>query len=107
MHGSRIGTHDVRSYETHERTKESGLGKNYKWIALSNTTLGSLMASIDSSILIISLPAIFNGLGVNPYAAGNIDLLASLAAYGIYYNIQYYYSHNRQIVRHVWKSEAV
>ncbi len=75
MHGSRIGTHDVRSYETHERTKESGLGKNYKWIALSNTTLGSLMASIDSSILIISLPAIFNGLGVNPYAAGNIDLL--------------------------------
>ncbi len=33
------------------------------------------MASIDSSILIISLPAIFNGLGVNPLIPANIDLL--------------------------------
>ncbi|MBF6614780.1 MAG: MFS transporter [Chloroflexi bacterium] len=40
--------------------------KNYKWIALSNTTLGVLMASMNSSIVLISLPAIFRGLGVNP-----------------------------------------
>lgn len=42
------------------------LGKGYKWIALSNTTLGVLMAAMNSSILLISLPAIFRGLNVNP-----------------------------------------
>src|SRR6266849_6495495 len=45
----------------------------YKWIALSNTTLGVLMASIDSSIVLISLPAIFNGIHVNPLAPGETD----------------------------------
>ncbi|MGH7195465.1 MAG: MFS transporter [Candidatus Saccharimonadales bacterium] len=49
--------------------------KNYKWIALSNTTLGVLMASINSSILIISLPAIFRGIHLNPLGAGNINYL--------------------------------
>src|SRR6476659_2066956 len=39
---------------------------NYKWIALSNTTLGVLMAAMNSSIVLISLPAIFRGLNVNP-----------------------------------------
>ena len=62
-------------YDLEERKRESKYGKNYKWITLSNTTLGVLMASIDSSILIISLPAIFNGLGVNPLTPGNIALL--------------------------------
>ena len=37
-----------------------------QWIALTNTTLGVLMAGINSSILLIALPAIFRGLGVNP-----------------------------------------
>jgi EmrB/QacA subfamily drug resistance transporter len=40
----------------------------YKWIALSNTTLGTLMAGIDINIVLISLPAIFVGLKVNPLA---------------------------------------
>ena len=40
----------------------------YKWIALSNTTLGVLMAAMNSNIVLISLPAIFRGLGVNPLA---------------------------------------
>jgi len=62
-------------YDLEERKRESKYGKGYKWVALSNTTLGVLMASIDSSILIISLPAIFNGLGVNPLTPGNITLL--------------------------------
>ncbi|EQD59474.1 membrane protein [mine drainage metagenome] len=62
-------------YDLEERKRESRYGKNYKWVALSNTTLGVLMASIDSSILIISLPAIFNGLGVSPLTPGNITLL--------------------------------
>ncbi len=44
------------------------LPPGYKWIALSNTTLGTLMASINSSIILISLPAIFRGIGVNPLA---------------------------------------
>jgi MFS family permease len=47
----------------------------YKWIALSNTTLGVLMASIDASIVIISLPAIFRGIGLDPLAPGNIGYL--------------------------------
>src|SRR3984893_15781960 len=46
------------------------VGPSYKWIALSNTTLGVLMASIDISIVLISLPAIFNGIHVNPLAPG-------------------------------------
>lgn len=46
-------------------------GPHYKWIALSNTTLGVLMATINQSILIIALPVIFNGLKVNPLAGGN------------------------------------
>ena len=42
----------------------------YKWIALSNTTLGVLMATINQTILIIALPVIFKGLQVNPLAGG-------------------------------------
>ncbi len=42
----------------------------YKWVALSNTTLGALMATINSSIVLIALPAIFNGIHVDPLNAG-------------------------------------
>ncbi|GHO83826.1 MFS transporter [Dictyobacter formicarum] len=51
------------------------IGPNYKWIALSNTTLGMLMATINSSIVLISLPAIFTGVGVNPLAPGETNYL--------------------------------
>jgi EmrB/QacA subfamily drug resistance transporter len=44
------------------------VSKHYKWIALSNTTLGALMATINSSIILIAMPAIFTGIGVNPLA---------------------------------------
>jgi MFS family permease len=47
----------------------------YKWIALSNTTLGVLMAALDGSIVIIALPAIFRGIGLDPLAPGNIGYL--------------------------------
>jgi MFS family permease len=47
----------------------------YKWTALSNTTLGVFMALLNSSIVIISLPAIFRGIHVNPLQASNIGLL--------------------------------
>ncbi len=48
---------------------------NYKWIALSNTTLGVLMAAIDGSIVIISLPAIFNGIKLDPLEPGSTSYL--------------------------------
>jgi len=48
---------------------------HYKWIALSNTTLGVLMATINQTILIIALPVIFNGLKVNPLQGGQTGLL--------------------------------
>jgi MFS family permease len=47
----------------------------YKWIALSNTSLGALMAFINQTIILISLPAIFHGLGVDPLAPGETSLL--------------------------------
>ncbi|HEX3548302.1 MAG TPA: MFS transporter [Mycobacterium sp.] len=47
----------------------------YKWIALSNTTLGTLMATVNASIVLISLPAIFRGIGLNPLAPGNVSYL--------------------------------
>jgi hypothetical protein len=41
-------------------------GAHYKWLALSNTTLGILSATVNGSIVIISLPAIFRGIHLNP-----------------------------------------
>ncbi|GCE45567.1 EmrB/QacA subfamily drug resistance transporter [Thermosporothrix hazakensis] len=53
---------------TLSRQAKAAPGPGYKWIALSNTTLGTLMATINSSIVLIALPAIFNGIGINPLA---------------------------------------
>ena len=50
-------------------------GPNYKWVALSNTTLGMFMAVLDGSIVIIALPAIFRGIGLDPLGPGNISYL--------------------------------
>jgi MFS family permease len=47
----------------------------YKWMALSNTTLGMLVATINSSIVIISLPAIFRGIHLDPLRPGNVSYL--------------------------------
>ena len=47
----------------------------YKWVALSNTTLGMLVAMINSSILLIALPDIFRGIGVDPLKPGNTSYL--------------------------------
>jgi MFS family permease len=44
-------------------------------VALSNTTLGVLMATLNSSIVIISLPAIFRGIHLDPLQPGNISYL--------------------------------
>ncbi|WP_051926529.1 MFS transporter [Streptomyces durhamensis] len=57
------------------RLRDTPPGPGYKWVALSNTTLGVLIATMDASIVIISLPAIFRGIGLDPLAAGNIGYL--------------------------------
>jgi MFS family permease len=57
------------------RTGQESPGPRYKWIALSNTTLGVLMATVNASIMLIALPDIFRGIGVNPLQPGNTSLL--------------------------------
>jgi MFS family permease len=47
----------------------------YKWVVLINTTIGMLMASINQTIVLISLPAIFSGLHVDPLGPGQSNLL--------------------------------
>src|SRR5215208_364817 len=47
----------------------------YKWIVLSNTTLGTLLATINASIVLISLPAIFRGIGLDPLQPHNVSYL--------------------------------
>src|ERR1039457_2494013 len=49
----------------------AGLGDRYKWVVLSNMLLAGLIVSIDSTIVLIGMPAIFRGVHVNPLAAGN------------------------------------
>jgi len=50
---------------------DSAPGDRYKWVALSNTTLGVLMATIDTSIMLIALPDIFRGIHLDPLLPGN------------------------------------
>ncbi len=47
----------------------------YKWVALSNTTIGVLMASINGTIILISLPAVFRGLKIDPFLPGSFEYL--------------------------------
>jgi MFS family permease len=64
-----------------EPSKESpdegrpAVGPGYRWIALSNTTLGVLMVTVNSSIMLIALPNIFRGIGINPLQPGNTTIL--------------------------------
>ncbi len=56
----------------------------YKWVVLSNTTIGGLMASINGTILLISIPVIFRGLDVNPFNASSFEILIwLLLGYGV------------------------
>jgi MFS family permease len=72
-HGTIGGT---ASGGTRERDSGGRLRSgSYKWVALSNTTLSMTMATIDASIVIIAMPAIFRGIHLNPLAPGNISYL--------------------------------
>jgi MFS family permease len=59
----------------HAKRGGKELSPHYKWIALSNTTLGLLIVTINQSIVLIALPDIFRGINVNPLAAGNTGYL--------------------------------
>src|SRR2546429_101608 len=58
-------------------------GSRYKWVALSNTTMGVLVVTINMSILLIALPDIFRGIGIDPLAPGNIGYLLWLIVGGV------------------------
>src|ERR1700732_2521412 len=51
--------------------RERRRGDRYKWIVLTNTTVGVLIATIDSSIVLIAMPAIFRGIHLDPLGPGN------------------------------------
>jgi MFS family permease len=59
------------------KTSDHGLRQrdHYKWTVLSNTTLGMFMATLDSSIVLIALPAIFRGINLDPLTSSNIGYL--------------------------------
>jgi MFS family permease len=59
----------------HAKRGGKELSPHYKWIALSNTTLGLLIVTINQSIVLIALPDIFRGINVNPLASGNTGYL--------------------------------
>ena len=48
---------------------------HYKWVALSNTTLGILLAALNATSLIIALPVIFRGIHINPLSSGSFTYL--------------------------------
>ena len=50
-------------------------GDRYKYVALANTTAAMFMATLDGSIVIIALPAIFRGIHLDPLAPGSISYL--------------------------------
>src|SRR5437868_15261993 len=62
---------EIITQEQEQRTQDRRrrpVGPHYKWVALTNTTLGSFMATLDASIVLIAFPAIFKGIGINPLA---------------------------------------
>jgi MFS family permease len=58
-------------------TEPAGLAAsdNYRWVVLANTTAAVFMSALDGSIILISLPAIFRGIHLDPLAPGNISYL--------------------------------
>src|SRR6201990_3409292 len=54
-----------------QKGNRSAPDDRYKWIALSNTTLGVLLATLDASITLIAMPSIFRGIHLDPLVPGN------------------------------------
>ena len=53
------------------RPRDTHTNDRYKWIALTNVTLGILLATIDGTITLIAMPDIFTGIHLDPLAPGN------------------------------------
>ena len=51
------------------------VGPHYKWVVLSNTTIGVLLATLNGTSLMIALPVIFRGINLDPLAASNFPYL--------------------------------
>ncbi len=68
-------TADATQAEVAARRSAMRHDPRYKWIALSNTTLGVLMATINASIMLIALPNIFDGIALNPLLPSNVSYL--------------------------------
>ncbi|MET0473116.1 MAG: MFS transporter [Mycobacterium sp.] len=58
-----------------QTTTVPATGGRYKWVVLTNTTAAVFMSALDGSIVIISLPAIFRGIDLDPLAPSNIGYL--------------------------------
>jgi MFS family permease len=51
------------------------VGPHYKWVVLSNTTVGVLLSSMAGTGMMLALPKIFRGINLNPLAAGSSSYL--------------------------------
>ena len=69
----------VEEQDHHGRHQTRGVADGpvdrYRWVVLANTTAAVFMSQLDGSIVLISLPAIFRGIGLDPLASGNIAYL--------------------------------
>jgi MFS family permease len=59
----------------HDRTAAPKNTDSYKWVALANTTAAGFMSTLDGSIVLVAMPAIFRGIHLDPLAPGNIGYL--------------------------------
>jgi MFS family permease len=75
MTESEVAAFDADAETARRRRRMDHNHPFYKWVVLSNTTLGMLLVTVNSSIVLISLPAIFRGIGLNPLAPGNVSYL--------------------------------
>jgi MFS family permease len=72
-HGGASNGGQPNSGETNGRppTPSPPAPDRYKWIALSNVTLGVLLATLDGSITLIAMPDIFRGIHLDPLVPAN------------------------------------
>ena len=71
MTASTVTTATPRRADGATRDAQDRGKDNYKWIALSNTTLAVLLATLDGSITLIAMPDIFRGIKLDPLQPAN------------------------------------
>jgi MFS family permease len=59
----------------HMKPNQSRSRVNYKWIALSNTTLAMLLGFVNMTSVLLALPVIFRGIGIDPLAPDSFNYL--------------------------------